>query len=221
MAKRKFRRRTFKKKRKARKVATVGTVKRMISRTIEHKWVGKSLPLDSGYTLPVPGLLNGLILGTGSDQRLGDKVKFLSMDLKVNMVAGAVALANRVRMIVFSDKQANQAQFLSTSVFAGGVLSATSVFQPRHPDFWPMRYRVHLDKTFYLTQQGGATNIPQEMIRTFKVKLNLTSQYQQSATAGTIADIIKNALWIIFVSDETVAQQPTTQYWATLRYIDA
>lgn len=214
-------RKAYRRVRKMRKRATVGTVKRMIGRAQEQKWIGRSATLSNNWGGVIPFCLNAMPIGAANDNRLGDKIFIKAVQLKVTATASA-NLVNKLRILVFSDKQSNQSASVSTGLFAGGVYSATTVFQPRHPDFWPSRYRIHLDRTLTLGQQGGSANLSQEVVRTYNIYPKLRTQYVAGSNTGTATDISKNGLWVLAVSDEATAPtEPAVAFYATIRFTDS
>lgn len=224
------RRRTFKRRKtykKSRKVARIGTVKRMIHSNEESKWkVVINEPVENAYDNP-PNLIlfNGLNRGVARDQRNGQQVRMVSLELFVTLTANSTNRAiNRIRMLVFIDKQTNQLGPGPTQLFAGVTTTpynSQTMMTPISPDFWGKRFKLLRDRTMIVGQEGGAVDYAQEKTYRFFIPLKGTRvQYADSDTAS-VTDIIKNSLHAVCVSDEKVANAPVITFRSVLKWKDS
>lgn len=223
MAKRRrtFRRKQTRKGKKARKVARLGTVKRMINSMIEHKWRTQLLNGAASYDAPVALCINQMIKGTARLDRIANTVRAAS--LEIGFVAAANKTDSTLRFMVFFDKQCNSAVFPLNSLFADGVPASTNVVSAKNPDFWPSRFTILYDKLVTVGIQGGANDINQEKRWRVRINLKKTRVQYNDGNAGTIADINKNALWVLVLSDEIASGGfvPNCTADITYRYEDA
>jgi len=194
----------------------------MLRSNLETKWINKTDTINVGYDAPSIAVLNSMTQGSANNVRVGDKIKMRSLEIKFQMAA-RTGNADRVRILIFMDKQTNGAPPAANSIFAdGGASAATSFFQPLHPDYFPSRYQLLRDRMVILTQQGGATNVNQEKLITFKIPLKgKLVQYRAGSNTGNIDDIVKGSLIMFCVSDALNAAQPAVAYFATFKFQDA
>lgn len=215
-AKRYTRKRT-KKYRKGRKVARVSMVKRMINTMIEQKWKTDVSPATTvGYNGTFFALCNGMTLGTTHSNRVGNQIRMKQLELGI--VCAAQTQISTVRVLVFIDKQPNQAIFNPNQIFVNNPPSTLDPVSPLHPDFWPSRYQLLYDRSTTLTIQGGATNVNGE--KRWRIRIPLKNKRTQfiDSNLGTVADISKNTLWVYMTSDENFTT-PTTCPVVTIDYL--
>jgi len=222
-----FKRKRFRKrrstfKRKGRKLARVGTVKRMISRSEESKWHVLDTNLNSGYDGPTFMLVNGISRGADRNAHAGNIITLKSLELRVFAIANSTQKFNRLRFILLIDKQCNAVapdlqQFFATSA----TLSTNSVNSPLNPNYWGKRYKLLMDRRATVGTEGGATDVPQERHWKFTINMkNLRTQYNDLNDA-TITGIAKNSVCFFAITDEAIASQPAVRATAVLKWKDA
>jgi len=216
------------KARKARKVARVGTVKRMISRSEETKWKHvTNQPVRSGWDGP-PNIIKFNEIGKGVDRtnRDGNVIFMKSLELYVTIAANSDPRGvNRCRLLVFLDKQANGADPNLKTLFAGydgsTAFDPSTMMTPLNKDYFGKRYKLLRDRLLVVGQEGGAADYSNE--RTFRMNIPLKGvrvQYANTNT-GEITDIIKNSLIAVAISDEQVGNQPNLTFKSVLTWKDS
>lgn len=216
------RKRSFK-KRTNRKIARVGTVKRMMARQEESHWRTITNNVNTGFNAPDMLLLNGLTKGADRFNRLGNQIHMVSIEMRIVIAANSTNRGvNRARLIVFLDKQPNAGYPTSAQLFADvtGAYDTTTMQTPLHPDYFGKRYKLLRDITMTVGQEGGAVDYSQE--KTYKLFIPLrriTAQYNDS-NVGSIADFIKNSLLAFCISDESSTGAPTVTIKSLFRWKD-
>lgn len=153
--------------------------------------------------------LNGLMQGDDYNRRSGRQVRFKSLQWRCTLNKHNSAVASRIRVIFFIDKdpreiQCSTSDILETSVFSG--IDSMRKLDGRK------RFVILKDKTFLLN-----TDTP-ERSYTGYMKLDMKTVYDASTT-GDISDIYSNSLHVLFLGDETV-NQPTYTLGTRLRFVD-
>lgn len=152
-------------------------------------------------------LINGLTTGTSASTRNGQSVKLASVFVRMYITQAAAATTTQVRIFLLRDKQANAA--IATS---GGLLADnTNILSPLNISNGK-RFKVYWDKLYRLD-----TNKLNLEVKKYK-RLRFHIEYN-TGTAGTIADITTNSLYLMMVSDQDI-NSPTVQFWARIRFID-
>lgn len=152
-------------------------------------------------------LLNGLTTGTSATTRNGQSIKIVSTFIRFYITMNASATTTQVRLFLFKDLQPNGAIPTSGQLLQdnSNILSPLLVAYGR-------RFKIFMDKLFRL--DTNKLNI--EFKKFFKHKFH--TEYN-TGTAGTIADITKNSLYVMMVSDQAT-NTPTVQFWSRIRFID-
>lgn len=152
-------------------------------------------------------LVNGLQQGDTASTREGQSIKIYSLYVRFYMTINASATTTQIRIFVLMDKQPNGA--VPTS---GDLLqSNTNILSPLLMGYGS-RFKIFMDKVYRLD-----TNKLNLTIKKF-FKFRFHTKYG-SGNAGTVADITKNSLYIMMVSDQAT-NTPNIDFWARLRYID-
>lgn len=214
--KRRTRRRRTVKRRKGRKTATISTVKRLISRTEETKW------LHFDWTQPVDNataqinVINVMAQGDTRVLRTANRIMNVGLRATLTIEPGGAALqSTRVRLMLVKDKQPNGAGIAGADLFPAGVLAANRFYADYNRNTVPSRYQILWDKLFLLKQgvsgstaAGAIVQVAQQAIYMRKrFKLKGFTKYNEG-NAGTVADIISPAYqWVAF-SSQAAAQMP-------------
>lgn len=185
-------------------------------------------------------LVNGIIPGTGINNRIGRRIYMRSLYIRGTTFAvnSVLTPSYHIRMIALFDKQNNGASSAPdiTEVlkeFNKSGSSATDYSTPINISN-AARFSILLDKTFTCQNYSSEndTNLVRisngvKPIRVYK-KMNLFTQYNEG-TAGTSADITSGALWLLFMldldatrGDNTIAEgnKPKLDLTVRLRYSD-
>lgn len=204
-----------------RKNPTVKSVNRKVKRIqrreeLKHKDTIHSaveMVADPGVTQMV--LLNGLVNGTTNVTRIGDRISITSVQTRgtINLPVGNLT-ACMWRVIIFRDLQTNGAAPVYTDILDTSVIT-TTVHAPYNQDNSD-RFRIISDKTGVLnSNRNQVTNLAGADTTTtsvgslgvkYKLKwsLNFPTIYGLG-NAGTVADISKNSIYILFLSDRSDA----------------
>lgn len=159
-------------------------------------------------------LLNGLVPGTGATQRVGMKITIKSLELRGYWgVTPATGVDQIARYAIVLDKQPNGATpAVGNHLLANNVLSPRSLTQRK-------RYKTLLDKTraFNATAEPGSFA---PFYYYMKLSRPLVVDYN-SGTAGTVADISSNALYLYTVSTQAAGVTASLIYgYCRIRYTD-
>ena len=155
-------------------------------------------------------LLNGLQLGTGAYQRIGNKVTMKSLywsvafglnSLEVDPTVDAAVNNVPVRMMIVYDKQTNGVLPAVGDLLSGftGLGNATArTIDVNSPNNLNNRDRfiVLADKRFIL-QTGGPSS---RYIKKYK-RLNTSVAYKSGATVGDVSDITSGGLYFLAYRD--------------------
>jgi len=178
-------------------------------------------------------LMNGIAVGTGALNRIGNEVIVTSVQFRAHIIANTLSVdPTRLRCIVFWDRQANDANpatatFVSSqnSLLDGAVITVPQIMPYNY--FAMDRYRVIYDKTFTLNPKvvsqssitGGQTTTDEvgPVSLSFKKKIKLNRRVKYNGAAGDITDIQTNSLFAVFYAVE----DPTLQFGARVYYKDA
>lgn len=189
---------------------------------IELKYKDTQIALANIQPAVQSQLLNGIpALVTAQTDRIGARIRLTSVQFRIKMQNQATQLSGvSLRIIVFSDKQANA----STSALSGDALTpggqallqsgltANPILMPYQHESSP-RFQIHFDKVYTWNPNTEATYtaaatvsyLPQDRVLKKKIKINHMVQYADDGNG--IAAIVKNSLWMYVCSD--VATAPT------------
>ncbi len=157
---------------------------------------------------PALVLLNGVAPGDTTITRTGQSIKMDRSDFRFQIAVNATSIVNFVRVIVVMDKQAN-----ATALTAADFLSNNTPYSPY--TFGSQDRIVPLyDETFALsTYSNGAV--------TKCVGLPGINQHVifNTGTAGTVADIVTNSVYLVYLSDQAT-NMPAFTYHNRLWFVD-
>lgn len=146
-----------------------------------------------------------IVQGTGVNQRVGNKIKFTDLQLRLHFTLGA---GDRVRVIVGKIAQPDIAQATSNDA-VGTIVEALSpnfLFMPPttgsilQPDYQldpARRCTVLMDKMIYADQPGGAACY-KRLVK--NVNLNMIREYSNSASNAPI-----DGSWFLYMSCSNTA----------------
>ncbi|AXH74935.1 MAG: capsid protein [Circoviridae sp.] len=236
-SKRSMRRRPFStRRRKGPTVKTVNRKVKVLQKRIELKWadVYYNQELNNSASGTMVQLLNGLLAGTTANQRIGNEVHWTSLQFRGTITMDSLRkAASNVRLIIFWDRQANQAapQTLSTAISKGLLEDTTVTDLFLSPFSYPTqdRYRVLYDKRWVLnpqlqlTEASGSVTVNQPYTVSFKKKIQLNRSTKYDANNDvTVAGIMTNSLYALFYADSAaVSDEPTMKCGFRLYFKDA
>lgn len=189
-------------------------IKRIQSKQeVKHKDTLISTTLVSDPSTAHTILINGYQQGDGSSNRTADKVNFTSVQFRAEILMDTASVVSTFyRIIIFRDIQANGTAPTAAMLLDNSVASAY-VHSPYNTDNM-QRFKVYYDKRGTLNPlMAAVTNpadgsvdsiIPISRKINFKWKLGFTTN-MGLGNAGTIADISTNSLYILFLSNRSIA----------------
>lgn len=157
--------------------------------------------------------MNSLGTGVNSPNRIANEVRATSVKLKIDVSQPSALTAitiPKVRMIVFWDKQANQAApevfgaLNSTSLLVTDLAVPTLLAMYNHNNV-KARYKVLWDVTFCPQAYQYTAPTVQGNRRFFNKKIKLSRRVLYDDSTTGITAIETNALWIVFMSDAAPA----------------
>lgn len=178
-----------------------------LQREIEKKGVDTPLAIngiiDTYNTNGDIYLLNGIDAGTQAYQRVGRKVRYLSLRVKGVANLEGVTRANVLRMIVVWDKQPNGALPTYSQIFgntdAVGITTQTLNSQILYDQM--DRFKILRDKTMpmNIASNATATELYAYWVEWDEyINLKGLESVYNDGNAGTIADINSGAIYLIF-----------------------
>lgn len=185
----------------------------------EHKYVDVTgTPTQATASLT---LLNPLSQGTTAETRIGDQVKFKSLDMRIATSNGN-AETIWMRYMIIKDNAPNGAVPTEADILAdtGGPVQSF-----RNLDYGK-RFVVYADKVLSYSAHNLANSASQPSFINFHIDLerpkrrgdNNITEYGLG-NAGTIADISKGAYYLLCTSS-AVSNNVTFSFGSRMRYID-
>lgn len=154
-------------------------------------------------------LLNGCAPGDTGETRDGQSIKVSAVFLRYTLIQNASATSGTVnRLILFMDKQCNGAAPTAADILdsSANVLSPLNINNGK-------RFKVMAD----IIVNTDLVAAPIKTIERY-LKTNFHTKYN-AGTAGTVADITTNSLYVMHMSSEAT-NVPTFNYSFRTRFID-
>lgn len=145
---------------------------------------------ETSSTTATFDLLNGMAQGTTASTRVGQSVKCDGIFVRLAITINASATTSFERVLVVMDKQANGA-----APAIGSILNATTVVSPFVIGA-QNRFAILMDESFALSA-GGI----QCVLYDKSIACSSHVEYN-TGSAGTIADINTNSIYLIHFSDQ-------------------
>lgn len=223
-----------------------GTTYSTKRRRVKTSTKNPTAPMDTrGFTFPVPEkkykdmtlatlpvnttghfqLLNGTVMGTTYNDRIGRKIRVKSVYVRgivgqesaITTITSPINASGQLaRMIIFADMQPNGAVPALTDVLFEA--NGCAQLNPNYRD----RFKILCDKQWafgrfmYDTTNGIAmADNCQFPVKKFK-RLNLDTTYN-AGNAGTIGDIATGALYMLWVGSETAGTDVDGVFFGTVR----
>lgn len=218
--------RRYKKRRSNKKIATVGSVKKMINKFVETKQIAYNYAASlvsavggSRYSINKKlgnagvSLVTGVVnlgpgqQGVGGYQIIGNKILIKEIEFNVQLWQVAAAMVNdRVRAVLVWDKKCQGVDISSTELFYDAA-SGQAITSP-YKQTGKQQYKILYDKTIELGNQGSATlGISRKQIHVKKkFPKGILTTYYADTTATTVASIIDNHLEMMLFASSTNVQ---------------
>lgn len=156
--------------------------------------------------------------GVTQSGRVGRQVTLKSVHIsgfiELRDNTGVTSASNRVRMIVYLDKQCNGATATVT-----GLISTTDVDSFRNLQE-TNRFVFLSDKLYTLNATGSDGTSTLEYQKSFKVNANVNIPVEYSGTTGVLTEIRSNNLGIMLIADSAPTNATRVQYITRVRYTD-
>ncbi len=168
--------------------------------------------IDSAFSVNFSGswqiqLLNGISLGTSSTTRTGQSVKASGLEAKFFVTLNPLSTSiQSYRIVILQDKQPNATAVTPTDVYLASPVSPRTV--------------AYLDRFTILWEKWAIIepDWPTGEIEQFSRSLNFHVEFN-TGNAGTIADITKNSVYMMWYSDAG-ANFGTLVYYTRFVFID-
>lgn len=189
------------------------TVKSM--RNMEPKYVNTEVSNTNLINnTPVITLLNGMAVGDANTTRDGNRVKWNSIEIRLILAAGtALSEPHPVRLMLVRKIPTKGATITLSNLLGDASPDFLDTFNVTSIDF-KATYKVYWDKTFLIYPQifdnsGTATTTeslaggPSEICKVFRTRLGGFITDYGLGTAGTVADIDTNGLFLVQFTDNS------------------
>lgn len=213
MAKFRFRKKRFIRKKAKVAKAVKKYVKRTLDRTIEDKYSEIDIGTSSVGIIPQYNLLShniSMIQGTGSNNRIGDKIRLKYLDLKMLVGAGQL-YSTYFRVLLVKYNHPN-----GSAITTGDLMFNTGGYGAMRPLF-PKNVlsekgiTVLMDKYYTIKALGNTTSDYNYRPISIKKRLGWTQSYLRNSNVGTIADVEKGALYLVIFGGVDTGGLSTTQ----------
>lgn len=178
----------------------------------EKKYNDTSLASGSILNLAgpaVPLLINGVAQGTDANQRVGRKINWDSILIRLRLTVGATPTSDSYRIMLVVDKQANAAAATAANMLESTAFTTANNMANR------ARFVTLWDKKGVVTTGGDNSVVIEELY------LRKKFQTIYSGTGATIGDITSGALYLlVFGSLAVTATQLVATGYIRLRYLD-
>jgi len=192
-------------------IVTKSMVKQMIEHGKELKFFNTSIAANTSATPAILAITQPIIQGVGGGQRVGDDIdlKRIIYKFRVDMNVNNTVLSNVVRMIIFSDFQADAAAPVIADLLTGTLV--TSLYNEQMVK--SHRFKIHYDHIIPLSLNGPNVEIYE---RDFQVKhrINYTDTTNVTGANG------KGAIFFAYWADTSV-NHPAINGEIELRYTDS
>lgn len=160
-------------------------------------------------------LVNGLVPGTSASTRVGNNVECRTFEMRfVNYATTATGIDQIHRVLLVRDSQTNGATPGLTDILTDDTIYGLRNLANRK------RFKILFDHTSVLNAIGepGAQTFTHKYV---KFRKPIRVEYN-TGTAGTVADITSNGLFLLFIGNvNSGTAAGTTKYTFRLRYTDA
>lgn len=169
-------------------------------------------------------LLNPLVRGTAQEERIGDQVRFKSIDIRAK-ISNAQTGERWLRMIVIKDNQPNGATPTMGNFF---IDTGNPIISFRNLDYGK-RFKVYYDQTFAFQAHdpAAAGYVAEPTTEAIHIDLKACRQYGSTnnvteyglGNAGTVADIAKGAYYLLCIGNNATNGVQVI-FSSRMKYID-
>jgi len=212
-------------------------VKTALHNEIEDKYLEKSpaLQLLSTNGANAGILLNGMVSGSLTGLRVGREIlnKHIQVRGYIYRESVAACASQLLHVALIYDREPNYVGITYANVFKQYAGTSGPMAMPNVDDtgrfqiLKQMRIFVPIQFTLIagaVSQNESSLIQPQKYYFDWKVKLNKKTLYSAAGNAGTVADINKGAIWMVYssmIQDITPADTHSIHYQTRLLYEDA
>jgi len=190
----------------AKVLSDVRALKRLLN--VEDKYSDVIANAQNVPNTPTYVLLNGLSLGTSAITRNGQSIRCADLQFNCTITISSAASASFVRLVLLQDTQPNASVPGADDVY----VDTTNVRSMRTVGY-NTRFRIILDELVSLT----AVNLTSyAMTRLFPLSFHVEFN---TGNAGTIADITKGSLYLLYFSNEGT-NYPLIGYYSRFSFVD-
>jgi hypothetical protein len=183
-------------------IADVARIKAILN--VEDKYLDTTASITPSNTA-IFVLLNGMSTGTSAITRNGQSIKSVALSGSCLWSINSAATTTFIRALIVCDRQTNGSAFAATDLLSNSA-SVLSQFNVSYEE----RFTILFDRVFTVSTGGPMSGIC-DVVCDCK-----THTYYNTGTAGTIADIASNSLFLMVFSDQTT-NTPSFAY--SLRYL--
>jgi hypothetical protein len=190
---------------------------KMVKFTPMYQSMPEIKAVDGGATLTADttgsiALINGIVPGVGFYQRIGRAVQLKNIRINVtSTVTTTTGIDQYQRLIMVIDHQPNAAALAITDVLtSANTIAFKNLINQK-------RFKILMDERFRL---NAAPEPDSTRIWSFDKKLKTVVQFNEG-TAGTIADIVTNSVYLISIGSVVAGVTAGSQiYQSRVSYID-
>lgn len=208
--KRRFRKKHYRRPLAVKAMRLAKRVNRKVG-SIEYKYLDNSLTATAFTNAGVIDQLTNVVEGLTNITRVAQKITIKRIMFRVNAFSNVAGTKFVCRVMLVQDRQTNGAIFATTDLLES-VAAVDCTISQLNKNFFK-RFKILYDKRKSLTTTGSN----QVTFFNFQKRVNIPVLY--SANAGTIADIRKNSLAIIFFTN-VAANAPSFDYNSRLIFTD-
>jgi len=177
----------------------------MMGQNVEKKWINSAAITTSSIS---PSVVDMTSISTGAtiDTRIGNSIRITNIKLKANVLLADTTNIIRFMLVEwFPDTAADTLDY--GEVLTDVSSTERSMISPHIPTK-PSKFKVHLDKTFYLD-----TYHPRDHFE-FNKKVDIKVAYGNAVNTGV------HHLCLMHFSDSAAVSHPGFNYEALLQFVD-
>jgi len=190
-------------------------IKRQIRDAIRSRQEIKSAAVSTTFVDSVAGTVGPvtqqIIQGDNVNNRSGDKINVVKLDLNLTMLAGIGSTQSFHRFILFQDRLNVGIAPLISEVLDGSLYNSTYAIVNRQQQ----RFKILYDKIHGVV--GGANSAA----TTVKVKLKPTPQIFYNGTSSVTTANGRNSIWFLCLTDAITVSTATISFYANVSYTDS
>ncbi len=161
--------------------------------------------------------LSGTAQGDDFNERIGRKIKALSIEIFLQLIGNTTAvLTQRMRFVLFWDRSNQQADPTALEVF---IEDGIESFPNSSPNL-KKRFKILWDHTFVLGNLvGNGSSTLQRTEKTVRKFIRLSRMISYATTGATVTGAAQNALFLAHISDDNT-NKPTAPLRLRFSYRD-